>query len=372
MKSPLVIYHKHCVDGAGAALAAWLRFGEEAEYRAAQYGDPAPTDDEVRGRDVFVLDFHYSREETMRLYYAVNDTWANGRLVVLDHHISAQKELGDLSFCTFDMKRSGAVMSWEYFHYDPKTDNTPWHPELFAYIQDRDLFTRALPNTKEISAALVASGALKDFRALIQIYRHWHEDPIEEDGPNTVKCNLISDGRAILKAEAQMIDTTVALAEEVELSIEVGPEKRTIRGLAVTSSVLQTDIGDALAIESARRGRDAVGIIYCRDGNKKLWRVSMRSRDIFDPDLARPTITVSAPDVSIFAKHFGGGGHAKAAGFEVSVLPWSKEQFMLDTINNFCEGTYADVMYCETHEERNKANIQNDIMNRLQREIIDE
>lgn len=49
---PLVIFHgPGCMDGAGAALAAWLRFGEEAEYRPAQYGDPAPTDDEIRGRD---------------------------------------------------------------------------------------------------------------------------------------------------------------------------------------------------------------------------------------------------------------------------------------------------------------------------------
>ncbi len=36
---PLVIFHKNCLDGAGSALAAWLKFGEEAEYRAAQYGD---------------------------------------------------------------------------------------------------------------------------------------------------------------------------------------------------------------------------------------------------------------------------------------------------------------------------------------------
>lgn len=68
MTKPLIIYHgPGCMDGSAVALAAWLKFGDEAEYRPAQYGDPAPTDDEVRGRDVYVLDFSYSRAELMRM-----------------------------------------------------------------------------------------------------------------------------------------------------------------------------------------------------------------------------------------------------------------------------------------------------------------
>lgn len=54
-----VVYHKHCPDGFGAALAAWLKFGDGAEYLAANYGDLPPSltqDDEV-----YVLDFSYPR-----------------------------------------------------------------------------------------------------------------------------------------------------------------------------------------------------------------------------------------------------------------------------------------------------------------------
>lgn len=321
MSKPLIIYHKHCVDGAGAALAAWLKFGEEAEYRAAQYGDAAPTDDEVRGRDVFVLDFHYGRQETLRLatacgVYKLTPSIDRWRLVVLDHHISAQKELDDLPFCTFDMERSGAVMAWEHFHLRGRTfsehDGPDEHvPELFRYIQDRDLFTRVLPHTKEISAALATSGALQDFRALIPIYKDWRRGAYD-----AAMQSLVKDGGAILRTQAQMIETTVALAEEVEIPFtsEFSPGPHTLRALAVTSSVLQTDIGDALAIEAHKRGLHAIGIIYCRDGNKKLWRVSMRSRTIDNDE---------APDVSIIAKQYGGGGHAKAAGFEVEFLPWT-------------------------------------------------
>ena len=43
---PLVIYHANCADGFGAAFAAWLKFGDEAEYQAAQYGKPITFEDE--------------------------------------------------------------------------------------------------------------------------------------------------------------------------------------------------------------------------------------------------------------------------------------------------------------------------------------
>ena len=36
---PLIIYHRSCADGFGAAYSAWLRFGDEAEYLPMQYGE---------------------------------------------------------------------------------------------------------------------------------------------------------------------------------------------------------------------------------------------------------------------------------------------------------------------------------------------
>ena len=40
---PLVIYHASCADGFGAAFAAWLKFGDDAEYVACSYGKQADT-----------------------------------------------------------------------------------------------------------------------------------------------------------------------------------------------------------------------------------------------------------------------------------------------------------------------------------------
>ena len=36
---PLVIYHASCADGFGAAFAAWLKLGDDAEYVPMQYLD---------------------------------------------------------------------------------------------------------------------------------------------------------------------------------------------------------------------------------------------------------------------------------------------------------------------------------------------
>lgn len=325
---PLVVYHAQCMDGAAAALAAWLRFGDEAEYRPASYGDPAPMDEEVRGRDVYVLDFSYPRAKLERLSHVCNardgETCERGEVVVLDHHKTAQADLAGLPFCTFDMSKSGAVLAWEHFHVRKREPRQTYVlPELFAYVQDRDLWRWELPHSREVSAALTASGALADFRKLIPIYEGWEADAHA----------LRHEGAAILRAERLQVERIAATAEEVEivLASEHVPstcERRgyskvtsSVRALAATSAVLQSEVGEALALESARRGRDAVGVVYYRDGAIEKWRVSLRSRDRRGSITENPR-DLEAPDVSAVAKAFGGGGHAQAAGFECERLPW--------------------------------------------------
>lgn len=44
--SPLVLYHgRNCPDGFGAALAAWLYYGDSAEYLGLDHGDIKTVDD---------------------------------------------------------------------------------------------------------------------------------------------------------------------------------------------------------------------------------------------------------------------------------------------------------------------------------------
>lgn len=280
---PLVIFHKNCMDGAGAALVAWLKFGDEAEYRPAQYGDPAPTSEEVSGRDVYVLDFSYPRAELERIWTtqrAAAGTFERagsyeygGKLVVLDHHKTAQADLAGLAYCTFDMNRSGALLAWAHFF-----PNEPTAPTLLLYIQDRDLWRWTLPDSKEISAALAHYGCHRNFRNLIPFDQG--QDP---------RTTLVSVGRIVLEAQRQQVEQIAVHAAPITIDGH--------KGLAVNSPILQSEIGEALAIKSG-----TFGAVWYYDEAKTCIRVSLRSRNDFD--------------VSVIAKARGGGGHAQAAGYK--------------------------------------------------------
>ena len=134
------LYHANCNDGSGAALAAWMRFGDEGhEYIPVQYGAPPP--EIAKGESVCILDFSYSREVLREMAKTANS------ILVLDHHKTAQEALSEpfdkeLNISTeFDMSKSGAVLTWEKFHPGKPL------PELFAYLQDRDLWRFELDGT---------------------------------------------------------------------------------------------------------------------------------------------------------------------------------------------------------------------------------
>jgi len=335
---PLVIYHANCMDGAGAALAAWLKFGEQAEYRPANYGDLPPSADQLcGGREVYVLDFSYKRADMIRVAENVLDApraeWLqipkslsvseryeilkgpySGKLVVLDHHATAQKELVGLPFCEFDMNRSGAAMAWEHFHGREL-------PQLIRYIQDRDLWKWELPHSREVSAALALCGGLSDFRNLIGLHDYWNRQ-LEKDGI-LIPEYLVQDGSTVLRVEKAMVERIAASAEEVEIPFRYALGEFRVRALAASSPVLQSEVGEALAFESAKAGRDAVGAVYYRDGKAEIWRVSLRSRDAFGGSDGHSVL--AAPDVSEIARSHGGGGHRQAAGFECRELPWKKK-----------------------------------------------
>ena len=81
---PLVIYHDNCGDGFGAAFAAWLKLGDDAEYCACQYGDKNFVIPPLKDRDVYILDFSFTRE-TMNVFFEDAK-----RVVWLDHHTSSR------------------------------------------------------------------------------------------------------------------------------------------------------------------------------------------------------------------------------------------------------------------------------------------
>lgn len=149
--NPLVLYHARCPDGFGAALAAWLFYEGRAEFRPCEHGEIATAQDlsklpPLEGRAIYILDFSFA-SEVMR---AMDERAA--KLVLLDHHKSAAEKLTGMA-CRcgavhFDMDHSGARLAWDFFQADRTV------PALINYIEDRDLWNWAYPESAAFLAAL--------------------------------------------------------------------------------------------------------------------------------------------------------------------------------------------------------------------------
>ncbi|MDH5784645.1 MAG: DHHA1 domain-containing protein [Chromatiales bacterium] len=268
MTQPLIIYHGNCLDGFGAAYAAqryFLKQSIEAEYFPASHGEDLP---ECAAREVYVVDFSYKRPIMKQLCEVAE------RVIVLDHHISAQEDLAGLETeydnleIVFDMSRSGAVITWEYLHQQPV-------PKLLLHVQDQDLWNFDLDGTRDINAALMSYPF--DFAL-------WHEVVSSDERFNT----LLKEGEAINRFRREMIDNYKERAV-------IG----TIAGYQVPVVNCPRAIISELVGELAEGHPFAAG--YQDKGEKRSW--SLRSSRNGGEDVAK------------IAGKFGGGGHKNAAGF---------------------------------------------------------
>jgi uncharacterized protein len=262
-----VLYHDPCMDGFGAAYAAWLYYGSHARYVGAQYDAPLPEIPADHG--VVMLDFSAKRDEMRRLIER------HGFVVVLDHHASAEAELAGIetpwsSIVEFSSEHSGAVMAWQHFHGTAV-------PDLIRYIEDRDLWKHALPHSKQVNAAL--SSYPREFEV-------WHDLMMGD-----VVGSLAREGAGILRNREAEVRELTNHATAVLIGTHVVPAVNAPHFLA-------SDLGNALL---ARFPEAPFAAVYTEQANgTRKW--SLRSSD-------------DRFDVMQVAVTLGGGGHRNASGF---------------------------------------------------------
>lgn len=265
MRDIIVLYHANCTDGFGSAYAAWKHFGDKAEYIPVAYGDNLP---DVTGKDVYMLDYSCKREVAKGIATIAKC------LTIIDHHKTAYEDLQDLMDSgvingIFDMNKSGAVLTWEWFHGEDDI------PALFLYLQDYDLWRFYLRNTKAIVAGL---------RSYEMNFEVWSK--YAESLANLVK--LSSEGESILRNHMQLVKSA---AENARRIILCGFDVPCVNA----NGFLASDLGALLA------EGEAFSVTYYIDA-KGGERVSLRSEE-------------GGADVSEIAKEMGGGGHKHAAGY---------------------------------------------------------
>src|SRR3989344_7797730 len=190
-KDIVVIYHGECPDGFSAAWAAWKKFDERADYFGANHGEPIPNG--LINKEIYILDFSFPKEIMAELIKN------NKKVIVIDHHKSAEESVKMVHEYVYEMDRSGAILTWQYFYQDL---SVPW---LLRYIGDRDIWKLELPDT-------FAMGLMLD--TFDKNYETWSKLAKELEDENTRR-KYIEQGKLIQKYERRIIEDIISSNKEV-------------------------------------------------------------------------------------------------------------------------------------------------------------
>jgi uncharacterized protein len=282
----IVLFHYPCQDGlaSGWIVNHYHRIHNKSiELYPVQYGTSI---DLVRlsGKKIIFCDWSPTLEIIDQIEKVVSE------IKILDHHKTAQQALQTKSYAVFDMDKSGAGLTWEYFFpYMPM-------PNFIQMIQDRDLWTWKLPDSRNLTAGLYmlcdsVESVKSDFSGLFDIFDELFSNPDKfifclELGSIVSKATL-SKANSLAKSHANHID----FYSKYRVCIVNCPTD------------LTSDVGNILS------SMDTIdfAVLWKYNHPKQEYYVSLRSSN--------------KVDVSNIAKSFGGGGHPNASGFSTKILP---------------------------------------------------
>ena len=317
-ETTLIAYHAHCIDGFTAAYIA-----VKAMYD--------------RGRDVVLIDMEYNEESMKRLCDRVVETKVKDLVVVdfsldyvildelhdstedleitiLDHHKTAferyaphmeitpkseyygsiASKVGDINNeappLELNNDECGASLVWKYYNcaevhhtYDIKV------PALIQYIRDYDLWRFDHGNTTKWVNKYLCSRP----KTLVEWARIFANFDIDES-----RRAMKAEGRKLQDKHDLTVERIARLAEPIVIKGRGGIK---YEGLAVSCEPkYNSDVGQVLAGQSG-----SYGLMYNEDYETGKVYYSLRANR-------------KEYDVTVIAKQFNGGGHAGAAGFELS------------------------------------------------------
>lgn len=298
-----IVYHNNCPDGWCAAFISKMKY-PEATLLPLNHGlNEEQLDDLFRTvfeKDVLMVDYSLRTRE-------LNDQMANitKSFRILDHHKTAQAVLAGASYATFDMKRSGAGLAFDYlwgadsdYHkqvnpYNPAgLDNMPPLPRPWwvNYTEDQDLWNWALPGSQEVNAFLMVQP---------RTVETWKEIIKTDLGSATV------GGRGVRQYIEYYTRSVIAEAQD---GVYV------FKGNNYRTAVLNIPYA----------GVSEAGAALVRDGSFDISLMWYERGDGVVQFSLRSNKDGSNIDVSEIASSQGGGGHRNAAGFQLSLAAGRK------------------------------------------------
>jgi oligoribonuclease NrnB/cAMP/cGMP phosphodiesterase (DHH superfamily) len=282
----VVIYHGSCLDG---FTSAWL-FHVMGDYEnltfwAGKHKTPPPLEHLKEDDQVYIVDFSYPREDLEKIRKKVSS------IKVLDHHISAADDLKGLSYCTFDMDKCGASLTFDYLS-EKKGKTIKGMEKFIQHIEDQDLHKLKMGNTKPLNAylrhALDISGEAEQ-DGMFSFEEAWAKD-LSKIWSSAVKDltskrpSCIQKGHLILSVEKVILDQLMPFTSTTAKGIPISACPRR----------LSSEMGNRLS-------KDAPFAITYQPTDTG-YALSFRSRED------------GGADVAEIAKRYGGGGHEHASG----------------------------------------------------------
>jgi oligoribonuclease NrnB/cAMP/cGMP phosphodiesterase (DHH superfamily) len=309
----IIYYHGHCPDGWCAAFIASKRY-PEAELVPLDHGTDFDFS-QVEGKDVLMVDFSLRTRQ-------LNDNIAflAKSFRILDHHRTAQAVLEGAPYATFDMKRSGAGLTWDYlFGKELEAMQATWNPAdpfkelkpqprpwFVDYVEDRDLWNWALPMSKEICAYLGTLELNKeDWDKLDSV--DWNLAKMKGVGALAHINHYVRE--AVKQAQTGILRFQTGVIEAEDDSIAPVPTWIDYRTAVLNVPYLNcSEIGNELA---------------------KTHDVSLTWFERADGMIQFSLRSIGDIDVSKIAQVFRGGGHKNASGFQ---LPLENGRQVVDRI----------------------------------------
>lgn len=268
-----VVYHGYCADGYTAALVtkrALTNAGFDVSLFPARHGNP-PHPAVFKHDGVVVVDFCYPEHIMEKLAKAMGPD----QFLCLDHHETASRIMAGKSWAVYDKERSGGQLAWDHFFAGKP------YPQALNWIADRDLWNWRHPDSRAFG------------RALAQF--PWDEARWTTllDASEADLQPMVEEGRIIDKYIMSMSSSLARRATPLSIS---GQD-----GWAVEApGLLASDVG---ALVSSDRGSFAAVWQIADAGQVLDIRLRSSSEDY---------------NVAELAERYGGGGHARAAGFRLA------------------------------------------------------
>lgn len=281
----IVLFHYPCQDG---LTSGWIvnKFHQEQNIKIdlypIQYGKEIDLN-RLTDKKIIFCDFAPSKDLLDEIEKITT------KITILDHHISAQKALQDKKYAIFDMNKSGAGLTWDYFYPMEKM------PLFIEMIQDRDIWTWKIKNSREFTTGFstACSGIeMYEFTKLFELFD-------ELNGLNPFKFDFYIELGEIINKSIMLKCKYMAL----ESLKKINRYQNYNVCIVNCSSELSSDLGNIL---SSSNGCDFAAL-WRYNNTKEEYYVSLRSDN--------------KADVSLIAKEFGGGGHKNAAGFSTKINP---------------------------------------------------